>query len=584
MGVFTVLSALIGLVAAQETGNHPEWPRWCGKAYQPQYGLHPPANWSSIGLTAFRRYPSFEPGGETVEPAALPNGPALDIQFKPRYSIYLESEKQAEFVVNAGISKWHGQTWPNLSTPDTAPQVVFTINLVSNNDVLISNRVNVSTTGNVYAFNLTSLKPRFDPYKVVLFGATENGASNVSATSELMFLPEKKTGSVAKLDNLNGGFLFRSPATKNKFEPFLPYGYYASCDNFLCDKDYVKKVKAYKDLGLNSMVSLTTVQKSRATYEYMDTLDLRYMYDLRGSYKNLTAVKEQVSVIRDFEGIYSYWGADEPDGHQDPFDLLPKARDLIRQLDPYHPVSVTLNCQNFYFKEYTAGADFVMEDVYPIGINSTFNKWGTPCNRTYGDCGCDNCQGNVQDVSNRLDNLIQYERWLGLWPKTKAHNPQTFHGENYWFRDPTNEEEVAMNALGFNHDAKVIASWVWPFSEALGVIMGKFGSTVANQPVRDFIVTGKAQRVKVKSHEVVDAAYWVGESQVLVSVVNGGYEAIQGEISIPLPKSITLKSKDAVVWGNGTWTLGEGEIRLSKQSGMATNMVILGVGKGKCKK
>lgn len=225
-----------------------------------------------------------------------------------------------------------------------------------------------------------------------------------------------------------------------------------------------------------------------------------------------------------------------------------------------------------------------MEDVYPIGINSTFNKWGTPCNRTYGDCGCDNCQGNVQDVSNRLDNLIQYERWLGLWPKTKAHNPQTFHGENYWFRDPTNDEEVAMNALGFNHDAKVIASWVWPFSESLGVIMGKFGSTVANQPVRDFIVTGKAQLVKVKSHEVVDAAYWVGESQVLVSVVNGGYEAIQGEISIPLPKSITLKSKDAVVWGNGTWTLGEGEIRLSKQSGMATNMVILGVGKGKCKK
>lgn len=146
---------------------------------------------------------------------------------------------------------------------------------------------------------------------MVLFGATENGASNVSATSELMFLPEKKTGSVAKLDNLNGGFLFRSPATKNMFEPFLPYGYYASCDNFLCDKDYVKKVKAYKDLGLNSMVSLTTVQKSRATYEYMDTLDLRYMYDLRGSYKNLTAVKEQVSVIRDFEGIYSYWGADE---------------------------------------------------------------------------------------------------------------------------------------------------------------------------------------------------------------------------------------------------------------------------------
>lgn len=190
----------------------------------------------------------------------------------------------------------------------------------------------------------------------------------------------------------------------------------------------------------------------------------------------------------------------------------------------------------------------------------------------------------MQDVSDRLDNLIQYENWLGLWPKTKAHNPQTFHGENYWFRDPTNDEEVAMNALGFNHDAKVIASWVWPFSDALGKIMGKFGSTVANQPVRDFIVTRKAERVEVRGHEVIDAAYWVGEKQVLVSVVNGGYESIEGDVVIPLPKSIVVRSKDVVVWGNGTWTLGAGEVRLSKQSGMATNMVILGVGRGKCKK
>jgi hypothetical protein len=220
-----------------------------------------------------------------------------------------------------------------------------------------------------------------------------------------------------------------------------------------------------------------------------------------------------------------------------------------------------------------------MEDVYPIAINSTFNKWGTPCNTTYGDCGCDNCEGNVQDVSSRLDNLRQYEAWLGLWPKTKAHNPQTFNGENYWSRDPTDEEEVAMNALAFHHDAKAIASWVWPFSDSLGKIMGKFGSTVARQPVANLIVTGKAERVQVQGHQAVDAAYWVGEKQVLVSVVNGGYYAIDGEISIPLPPSLGLKKEDdAVVWGNGTWTLDNGQVRLSRQSGMATNMMLLDIG------
>ncbi|KND93669.1 hypothetical protein TOPH_01605 [Tolypocladium ophioglossoides CBS 100239] len=528
---------LLGFGAAQETGNHPEWARWCGKAYQPKYS-------------------SFDPGGQTVEPPALPGGPALDVQFTPRYSIYLVSDKQAEFVVNAAISKWHGQPWPDLGTPDKAPPVHFTINLVSDDDVLVSNKVAVGSAANVFAFDLTKLTPRLEPYAVVLFGATESGGPNITASSELFVLPEKTTGSVAKLDNLRGGVLFRSAATGGRFEPFLPYGFYASCDSFLCDKDSVRKIRAYRDLGLNSMVSLTTVFNSRAA---------------RVSPHAPTIEQELTR------------GERRPDGQQDPFNLVGKARDAIRKIDPYHPVSVTLNCQNYYFKEYTAGADFIMEDVYPIAINSTFSKWGTPCNATYGDCGCDNCQGNVQDVANRLDDLARYERWLGLWPKTKAHNPQSFHGEDYWFRDPTPAEEVAMNALAFNHGAKAIASWVWPTSDTLAQIHGEFAKVVATTPVRNLIVGGKAQRVEAGGVEVVDAAYWTSGKQVLLSVVNGGYEPIGGEVKIPLPNSIALKTKDAVVWGNGTWTIGYHEVRLGGVAAMSTNMIILGVGKGKCR-
>ncbi|PNY25313.1 Uncharacterized protein TCAP_04737 [Tolypocladium capitatum] len=552
---------LLGFAAAQGTGNHPEWPRWCGKAYQPTY-------------------PSFDPGGQTVEPPTLPGGPVLDVRFKPRYSIYLESDERAEFVVDAATSEWHGQPWPGLGTPDEAPPVHFTINLVSDDDVLVSGRVAVGSTANVFAFDLARLAPRLEPYAVVLFGATESGGPNVTASSELVVLPEKATGSVARLDNLRGGLLFRSAVTGGRFEPFLPYGFYASCDGFLCDEDSVRKIGAYRDLGLNSMVSLTTVFDSRAAYEYMDQLDLRFMYDLRGYYKNLTAVRQQVAAIKDFDAIYSYWGSDEPDGNQDPFNLLGEARDAIRGIDPYHPVSVTLNCQDYYFEEYSAGADFIMEDVYPIAINSTFSKWGTPCNATYGDCGCDNCRGNVQDVARRLDDLARYERWLGLWPKTKAHNPQSFHGEDYWFRDPTPAEEVAMNALAFHHGARAIASWVWPTSDALARIHGEFAKVVATAPVRDFILGGQAQRVErveAGGLDVVDAAYWTSGKQVLLSVVNGGYEPVGGEVEIPLPESIVVGTKDAVVWGNGTWTIGHRQIRLGGVAAMSTNIVILGV-------
>lgn len=252
-----------------------------------------------------------------------------------------------------------------------------------------------------------------------------------------------------------------------------------------------------------------------------------------------------------------------------------QAREAIRKLDPYHPVSVTLNCQDYYFKEYTVAADFIMEDVYPIAINSTFSKWGTPCNTTYGDCGCDNCQGNVQDVSNRLDSLKRYEDWLGLWPKTKAHNPQSFHGEDYWFRDPTVLEEVAMNALAFNHHVKSIISWVWPTSDDLAQIHGKFATVVTKAPVRDFIVLGQAQQLDVPAIEVLDVAYWELGNEVFLSVVNGGYDPIEENIRITLPTSLSPKGIKSIVWGNATWDIQNHEVQVGRLGAMSTDMIIL---------
>lgn len=182
---------------------------------------------------------------------------------------------------------------------------------MSNNDVLVSNKVKVGSKANLFEFDLVKLKPRFAPYEVVLFGAGESGKPNITATSEFYLLPEKTTGSVTKLDNMNGGMLFRNKATRGKFEPLLPYGFYASCDRFLCEKDNIYKIEAYARLGLNGMVPLTPVLNSRPAFEFMDSIDLKFMYDLRGYYKNLSAVHEQVSIIKDFEAIYAYWGYDE---------------------------------------------------------------------------------------------------------------------------------------------------------------------------------------------------------------------------------------------------------------------------------
>jgi hypothetical protein len=243
----------------------------------------------------------------------------------------------------------------------------------------------------------------------------------------------------------------------------------------------------------------------------------------------------------------------------------------VRAIDPYHPIAVTLNCQNYYFDEYTRGADFIMEDTYPIGINSTFSKWGTPCNTTYGDCGCDNCDDTgVLNVPQRLDDLNQYEAWLGQWGKTKAHNPQSFSGEGYWHRDPTTKEEVAMNALGFNHGAKAIVSWVWPTSDTLADIHGQFANEVAVSPVKDFIVSEEVQTV---DNTGVDVGYWVSGTDLLLCVVNGVAEAKTG-VNIELAGDMKVKGVKTNVWGDASWNLSSGVLSLDKVGEMETYMAI----------
>lgn len=254
--------------------------------------------------------------------------------------------------------------------------------------------------------------------------------------------------------------------------------------------------------------------------------------------------------------------------------MTPAAQALIHNLDPYHPVAVTLNCQDYYFGEYTTGADIIMTDPYPIAINSTFSKWGTACNATLGDCGCDNCAGNVQDVSSRLEGLTRYETWLGRWPLPKFINPQAFHGEDYWFRDPTPAEAFVMNALAFNRGATGVFAWTWPTSQELFDAHSQMAGTVTKAPVSEFLLSGRpGGLVRVAEYELLDVAYWSRGAQMMVSVVNGADGEIAAPLTIALPKK--ARGVAAVPFGGLEWELADGGLRIGTLPGMSVSFVIV---------
>lgn len=250
-----------------------------------------------------------------MPPTRVPGGPLLHLQVKPRHSLYLTSDKQGEIIVNAAFSQYHGTPWNKSNstvtpTPDRSDWLVFSVHLVENDDVIVANKVMVNTTGNIFAFELSRLKPSLQPIQLILYGAPERGNPTWTATTSVYYLPEKKNGSVTKLDNLNGGMWFRNAASGGQFKPLLAYGFYSSYDGFLGNNS-TREIQRYADLGLNAITPLTIYRDSAAAFSYMDNIDLKFMYNLREGYKNLTYVREQVTAARNAEAVFAYWSADE---------------------------------------------------------------------------------------------------------------------------------------------------------------------------------------------------------------------------------------------------------------------------------
>lgn len=294
----TILSATIVLAhgIAQETGEHTDWPRWCGKVYQDGY-------------------PSFEPGGHTTQPADSGNT-NLYIQVKPRYSIYLDRETKASFVVNAAFSHWYGVPWPPTTSSGTiagSPDTIFFSISLTSGKTLVESSITVNTTGVEYEFDILHIAPSIVPYEVIFEGGFEHGKKLYNATSTFWYLPDNPGGSATKIDNLNGGLLFKSPDTANEFQPLLPYGYYGlynGSNSSAASDDFVQNYTS-KGTGLNAIISLAGFDDANPVYTSMDQQKLRFMYDLRGSYQNLSLVEQHVNTVKNHTSIFAYWTADE---------------------------------------------------------------------------------------------------------------------------------------------------------------------------------------------------------------------------------------------------------------------------------
>ncbi|KAL9617260.1 MAG: hypothetical protein Q9160_007941 [Pyrenula sp. 1 TL-2023] len=490
-------------------------------------------------------------------------------------SFYTPQDETGSFIIDAGLSYINGQQFAT-SGNGTASDSALLVTVSGSGISLANATVRLNSTSNEVDFETSVFSPQTQPYRVTLTATF--GSQTFGAETDLYVLPARTdSGSMVKLDSLYGGLMVQESGS---WTPLFPYSFYVSWSDFA--QQGVDKANEFKDQGHNIIHIIASFPDPTFNYTYVnsfldrcDEIGLWVMYDMRGTYRNNSAMATQIGWLNPHPSLLLWYTADEPDGNTDPLNATKTSYDYIKSLDPYHPISLALNCYNFYYDEYSSGADVLMPDVYPISINATYSiVYNVPCNTTYGDCGCDDCIGSFTDITTRLDRLAEYQTWLDRPPKTLWAVPQAFGGSEYWPRVPTPSEMVVMDMLNVNHNAKGLVAWIYPTDQAIQDIRSQL-ATVLTQPLpARFFLGAPTTPLVVSGAASIDVAGWRLGDQMLISVVYWDYASTSADVSIALPEQVEPEAVNSVLWGTA-WTVSGGTITKSGLDGLEVDLLLV---------
>ncbi|KAK7440953.1 hypothetical protein VKT23_016730 [Stygiomarasmius scandens] len=520
--VVGVVLAAAGIVVGQDN-------TWCGKHYMSTDpvtnpgGQFPIASTSSTPLLAIRCGPAVKP--------FLPEDTAsTDPTF---VSILIDTP-----VTHQNIT---GASPVNLPSSNTTLSVRVSIN---GNQTLATGSVPLNATKHALPFNLSSLQPRTEAYTLTCEASLPDGQT-FNGTNLLTFLPAppEDIGSVTKMDMRTGGLLARpANGSGGDYERVMPIGFYTQYGDYLSqDLSIPSKLK---EQGFSIIHPVPPFDNETVLNQVLDAMQeagLYIMYDMRGTYMNDTSVTSQVNLLKQRPNLLLWYTADEPDGTSDALTATSHSKNLINSLDGgdgkggagYHPVSLVLNCENYFFTEYSEGADILLQDTYTVGNNLSFSTvWGTVCSEDYGDCGCDNCHLGFEDIIVRMDEFSQKIFYNG-WELDKVvwAVPQAFGNESYWMRYPTGPELLVQSVIGINHGGVGVVPWddtknipgdlKQSFSD-LAKVLPRIGNEFVLVPGvqhTQSVVTMSNSSVKV------DVGTWTVGGKTLMLVTSMGYES-----------------------------------------------------------
>ncbi len=352
-------------------------------------------------------------------------------------------------------------------------------------------------------------------------------------------LRERKPNEV-RIDRTSGGLLVDGL-------PFFPFGFYCywPVQQTLAEEEVVK--------GFNMMSPYWKIEKKnlKERKKFMDrcaALGIKVNYNLcsvaggggAGSQKDKdkspdelkSLLIKEVEAFRDHPALLSWYISDEPVGQGVSPEELQEPYDLIKELDPYHPVSVVFMTPA-KAREYEHVMDIVMADPYPLPGGSVME---------------------VSRVISMLKQEFRYEKPVWIVP-------QAFGGNEWWTREPTADELEVMTYLALINEATGVQYFIrhglssFPKSAAAWGNCGAISLETAE--LIPFLLSGQTLSGLIISQENVQARAWYNKGKIIILAANARNEPAEYTLKLP---EIAFSGEVDVLFKNRKLQITEGTI------------------------
>lgn len=317
----------------------------------------------------------------------------------PRLSFYT-SEKKGEFL---------------LHVPATFRNNILSVSVLTGEDTLARWEGKPGKGIIRIPFSL-NFKP--SDYRINANILPESGARKEYCANTTLTILRYKSNEV-KTDKLTGGLIV------NKL-PFFPFGFYcySPVDPKLPEEE---AVNGFNMISPYQKIMPETFSERKAYMDRCAQIGMKVHYNLlsvsggggvssripglEAADKKQRLINEVIA-FRDHPALLGWYIADEPNGYKIPPAELEGIYRTVRELDPWHPVSIVFMAPFLASKKYMNAFDVVMADPYPLP--------DLPASMT----------GNVAGQLR--------EEFSGKRPVWMV--PQAFGGGELWSREPTMQE------------------------------------------------------------------------------------------------------------------------------------------------